>query len=448
MQIKQQVGLSYTAAVSYVGYDRMLVVDTTSYALRVMDGSTPGGHLHMLAENNLNDVSNVASARSNLGLGSAASLASSAVLQTGNAFSEIASAGTQSTARGNLGLGSAAVQSTTYFLQTSLNLSDVTASTARTNLGLGTFATKNVGTGFTVDGSSNASVTYGTASGTAAVGNDSRITGAMQKSSNLSDVANASTARANLGVAIGSNVQAYSAALTTLAAGTGTGLTSLNASSLSTGTVPAVRLPYAAASALGGVFSKTNATNQVLTYLNTSGAFGSATASVTIGSTSISALGGSATTIAGLELTGKSTAVASTSIGATFGVTVPYASAINTTAYALTQVASLTLSAGSYLLWAQGAINRDGTNGTGLFGAGLSTSASVSSIPASFSDGYWAQTRTYMGSSATYSTFKLTCEILPIPITITSTTTYYLYVMPLAESGEKLGGFIRAVRIA
>lgn len=42
------------------------------------------------------------------------------------------------------------------------------------------------------------SVSYGTAAGTAAQGNDSRITGAMQKSQNGADIANAATFRDNL----------------------------------------------------------------------------------------------------------------------------------------------------------------------------------------------------------------------------------------------------------
>jgi hypothetical protein len=43
-------------------------------------------------------------------------------------------------------------------------------------------------------------VAYGTTAGTAAQGNDSRITGAAQKASNLSDLASSSTARTNLGL--------------------------------------------------------------------------------------------------------------------------------------------------------------------------------------------------------------------------------------------------------
>lgn len=70
-------------------------------------------------------------------------------------------------------------------LQAASNLSDLAdASAARTSLALGNSATRTVGT----------------TNGTVAAGDDSRITGAAQKASNLSDLANAGTARTNLGL--------------------------------------------------------------------------------------------------------------------------------------------------------------------------------------------------------------------------------------------------------
>lgn len=69
--------------------------------------------------------------------------------------------------------------------QKSENLGDLLdASAARTNLGLAEAAVRAVGT----------------SSGTVAAGDDSRITGAMQKSASLTDLADASTARTALGL--------------------------------------------------------------------------------------------------------------------------------------------------------------------------------------------------------------------------------------------------------
>lgn len=121
-----------------------------------------GAQTYLRRSLNLGDLTNVATARANLGLGSIAVEVATSFLRTANNLSDVANV---ATARANLGITSTATQPETYFLRSSLNLSDVAnVVAARANLGLGSAATRDVGT----------------VAGTVAAGDDTRIVNAVQ----------------------------------------------------------------------------------------------------------------------------------------------------------------------------------------------------------------------------------------------------------------------------
>ena len=124
--------------------------------------------LYLPKAGNLAGLANVATARSNLGLGSIAVESASGFLRTTNNLSDVSNT---ATARTNLGLTSTATQPESYFLRSAQNLADIaSASAARTNLGLTSTAT-------------------------------TALASLMLKADNLAGLANVATARANLGLA-------------------------------------------------------------------------------------------------------------------------------------------------------------------------------------------------------------------------------------------------------
>lgn len=169
--------------------------------LGLEDTATLPSSTFLQAANNLSDLTNVTVARTNLGLGTAATAATGDFLRTNQNFADVAN---KPLARTNLGLADSATQPASSFLRTANNLSDLTnVATARSNLGLGTAALS--ATGDFLRTVNNLSDLPSPAAARSNLGLADMATtssaNVMFKTQNLAGLTNLAAARSNLGLA-------------------------------------------------------------------------------------------------------------------------------------------------------------------------------------------------------------------------------------------------------
>ena len=202
VRLGQVSSLLTQATESNTGVLRLATVGTTEAGVDDLTAITPlkGAAVYLKKSGNLAGLTNVVTARANLGLGSMATQNVGTFLQTGSNLADVPD---KATARNNLGLTSTATQPETYFMRVANNLGDLTSvSTARTNLGLTSTATTPIGA-FLLAGNNLADLPSPAAaranlqladSATIASGNF------MWRGNNLGDLTNVQQARNNLGL--------------------------------------------------------------------------------------------------------------------------------------------------------------------------------------------------------------------------------------------------------
>lgn len=211
VRLGQVSSLLTQATESTLGVVKLATTGATETGLDDLTAITPlkASNVYLKKSGNLSGMANYATARSNLGLGTAAVQNTNFFLQVANNLSDLASA---AAARTNLGLTSTATQPESYFLRSANNLSDVTnAATARVNLGLTSTSTTPL-TSFLLKSDNLAGLTnpaqaranLGLAD-TATIGSGNF----MFRGNNLADVSNVGAARNNLGLGSAATMNAY-----------------------------------------------------------------------------------------------------------------------------------------------------------------------------------------------------------------------------------------------
>lgn len=202
VRLGQVSGLLAQATESTIGVVKLATNGLTETGTDDLTAITPlkASTVFLKKSGNLAGLGNTATARVNLGLGTAAVQNTAFFLQGANNLSDVTNA---AIARGNLGLSPIVTLPVATFLQAANNLSDIgSASTARTNLGLTTLATTNpTAVLFKSDnlaGLADASISRTNLGlGTAAT---LPSTTWLAGSSNLGDLTNVQSARNNLGL--------------------------------------------------------------------------------------------------------------------------------------------------------------------------------------------------------------------------------------------------------
>lgn len=141
VRLGQVSSLLTQATEANIGVVRLATTGATEAGVDDLTAVTPlkASNVYLKKSGNLAGMSNYATARANLGLGTAATANVSQFLQVSNNLGEYY--GNAGTARANLGLTTTAIQPETYFLRAAYNLSDLpNPAAARNALGLADMA--------------------------------------------------------------------------------------------------------------------------------------------------------------------------------------------------------------------------------------------------------------------------------------------------------------------